>query len=136
MEAAATGRPVVAYDIRGVREVIDPGLGLLAPRGDVAALGVVLGDLLDDPDRCDELGKLCRERIVAEFSEDRVVERLQAFYAATFDGRGPRSACRWTWRTGTTGWRSSVTRCRSRPGPAAVWTACPRTWPRPGGRPG
>jgi len=89
MEAAATGRPVVAYDIRGVREVIDPGLGLLAPRGDVAALGVVLGDLLDDPDRCDELGKLCRERIVAEFSEDRVVERLQAFYAATFDGRDP-----------------------------------------------
>jgi len=89
MEAAATGRPVVAYDIRGVREVIDPGLGLLAPRGDVAALTALLGDLLDDPDRCDELGKLCRERIVAEFSEDRVIERLRVFYADTFDDRGP-----------------------------------------------
>jgi glycosyltransferase involved in cell wall biosynthesis len=89
MEAAATGRPVVAYDIRGVREVIDPGLGLLAPRGDVTALTAVLGELLDDPDRCDELGKLCRERIVAEFSEDRVIERLKAFYADTFEGRDP-----------------------------------------------
>ena len=89
MEAAATGRPVVAYDIRGVREVIDPAFGLLAPRGDVSALAAVLGALLDDPDRCDELGKLCRERVVARFSEDLVIERLRAFYAVTFEGRDP-----------------------------------------------
>jgi glycosyltransferase involved in cell wall biosynthesis len=89
MEAAATGRPVAAYDIRGVREVIDSGLGLLAPRGDVTARTEVVASLVGDPDRGDELGKLCRERIVERFSEDLVIERLRAFYAATFEGREP-----------------------------------------------
>ena len=83
MEAAATGRPVVAYDIRGVREVIDAELGLLAPRGDVTAITAIVADLVADPDRCDEMGKICRERIIANFSEELVVERLRNFYAET-----------------------------------------------------
>lgn len=80
MEAAAMGRPVVAYDIRGVREVIDPGLGLLAPRGDRLALTGVVEGLVKDPDRCAELGRLCQAWVKARFSEDLVVERLRATY--------------------------------------------------------
>ncbi len=72
-----------------MREVVDPGLGLLAPRGDVAALCEVVASLIDDPDRCEELGKLCRERVVERFSEDQVIERLRSFYAASFEGRDP-----------------------------------------------
>lgn len=83
MEAAAMGRPVAAYDIRGVREVIDPALGLLAPRGDVAALTAIVSDLIDAPDRCIELGKQCRDHIVTQFSEGLVMERLRHFYAET-----------------------------------------------------
>jgi glycosyltransferase involved in cell wall biosynthesis len=82
MEAAAMGRPVAAYDIRGVREVIDPGLGLLAPRGDRMALTSVVDGLLKDPDRCSELGHHCREWVISRFSEDLVVERLRANYAS------------------------------------------------------
>ena len=37
MEAAAMGRPVVAYDIRGVREVIDPASGSSSPAGTAGA---------------------------------------------------------------------------------------------------
>jgi glycosyltransferase involved in cell wall biosynthesis len=81
MEAAATGRPVAAYDIRGVREVIDPGLGLLAPRGDVGALAAIIDRLLDDPDRCVELGKRCRTHVTEQFAEDGVIDRLRAVYA-------------------------------------------------------
>jgi len=81
MEAAAMGRPVAAYDIRGVREVIDPGSGLLAPRGDLRALTAVVADLLARPDRCLELGDGCRQRVVARFSEEGVVDRLRATYA-------------------------------------------------------
>ena len=81
MEAAATGRAVAAYDIRGVREVIDPALGLLAPRGDVAALTELLAGLLDDPDRCAELGKQCRDQVIERFSEAAVIGRLRALYA-------------------------------------------------------
>jgi glycosyltransferase involved in cell wall biosynthesis len=82
MEAAAMGRPVAAYDIRGVREVIDPGLGLLAPRGDRTALIGVVEGLLKDADRCSELGQLCRQWVTSRFSEDLVVERLRANYAS------------------------------------------------------
>ena len=80
MEAAAMGRPVVAYDIRGVREVVDPGLGLLAPRGDRIGLTAVVEGLLKDPDRRAELGELSRQWVVDRFSEDLVVERLRATY--------------------------------------------------------
>lgn len=81
MEAAAMGRPVVAYDIRGVREVVDPRLGLLAPRGDRHALTGIVEGLLKEPERCRELGDLCREWVVPRFDEDEVVERLRGIYA-------------------------------------------------------
>ena len=58
MEAAAMGLPVVAYDIRGVREVIDPRLGLLAPRGEQPALTSIVEELLKDPSRCSQLGDM------------------------------------------------------------------------------
>ncbi len=80
MEASAAGLPVVAYDVRGVREVIDPRSGLLVRRGDTAALVRVVSDLLGDPGRRDKLGEQCRERVVERFSEDGVIERLRTFY--------------------------------------------------------
>lgn len=80
MEASAAGRPVVAYDVRGVREVIDPQSGLLVPRGDTTALISLVGELLSDPRRRAKLGGQCRERVVERFSEEGVIERLRAFY--------------------------------------------------------
>jgi len=80
MEAAAMGRPVAGYDIRGMREVIDPATGLLARRGDLAALTSTLELLLADPVRRAELGERSRQRVVARYSEDLVVERLERVY--------------------------------------------------------
>ena len=80
MEAAAAGRPVVAYDVRGVREVIDPATGLLVPRGDTAALVSLVSELLDDAERRSKLAQLCKEGVVERFSEDAVIERLRAVY--------------------------------------------------------
>lgn len=88
MEAAAAGRPVVAYDIRGVREVLPRDAGLLARRGDVDAMVDIVGGLLQEPERRAELGRRCREQVVAEFSEEAVIERLRRFYAAV-PGRRP-----------------------------------------------
>ena len=81
MEASAMGVPVVAYDIRGMREVVDPDLGLLVPRGDRAALGAVVDALLADPVRRAELGVRSRRRVVARYSEEDVVARLRNVYA-------------------------------------------------------
>ncbi len=85
MEAAAMGKPVAAYDIRGVREVIDPATGLLAPRGDLVSLTDLVAELVSDPARCATLGERCREWVVERFSEDLVVERLRRAYS-TLDG--------------------------------------------------
>ncbi len=81
MEASMAGRPVVAYDIRGVREVVDPAWGLLVPRGDVSALTKVVDALLHDPERRVTLGKACRQRVTEQFSEDDVITRLREIYA-------------------------------------------------------
>jgi glycosyltransferase involved in cell wall biosynthesis len=81
MEAAAAGRPVVAYDVRGVREVIDPATGLLVPRGDTVALAVLVERLLADPGRRAALGRICQARVLERFSEDDVIARLRGVYA-------------------------------------------------------
>jgi glycosyltransferase involved in cell wall biosynthesis len=81
MEAAAMGRPVVGYDVRGVREVVPPSTGLLAPRGDRQALLGVMRDLVEDGRRRKNLGVECREAVAARFSEQNVMARLRRVYA-------------------------------------------------------
>jgi glycosyltransferase involved in cell wall biosynthesis len=81
MEAAAAGRPIVAYDVRGVREVVDPASGLLVPRGDTDALAAVVSSLLEDPGRAAALGRSCRVRVLERFSESDVITRLRGVYA-------------------------------------------------------
>jgi phosphatidyl-myo-inositol alpha-mannosyltransferase len=56
-EAFAAGRPVVASDIAGYRDVVTHGEdGLLVPRGDATRLAETLRDLALDPDRTARLG--------------------------------------------------------------------------------
>ena len=81
MEAAAAGRPVVGYDVRGMREVIPPASGLLAPRGDTAALIELVSELVDDADRRAAVGQSLQEWVRDHFAEEKVVERLRQVYA-------------------------------------------------------
>ncbi len=80
MEAAAMGRPVVAYDVRGVREVVGDSTGCLVPRGDVEALIEAVADLVRDPDRRLALGRHARARASEAYSEDAVITRLRSIY--------------------------------------------------------
>jgi glycosyltransferase involved in cell wall biosynthesis len=70
-----------------MREVIDPHLGLLVPRGDRVALGALVESLLKDPDRRTRLGTQSRDWVVTRFSEDRVVDRLHEVYATLAEER-------------------------------------------------
>lgn len=49
LEALAAGRPVVAADAGGPREIVADGAGRLFPPGDAAAAAEALADLLRDP---------------------------------------------------------------------------------------
>lgn len=81
IEAAASGRPVVAYDAPGCREIVRHGVnGLLVAPRDVAGLADALAQLVTNPELCTKMGLSGREIAVAEFSEPVVVQKTLALY--------------------------------------------------------
>jgi glycosyltransferase involved in cell wall biosynthesis len=81
MEAAAAGLPVVATDIRGCRQVVDPGVnGLLVPVNDPPALAEALRTLGDDPERRARCAATARAIAEARFDERDVVARVLDTY--------------------------------------------------------
>ena len=82
MEAAASGLPIVATDIRGCREVVDhERTGLLVPARDPAALEAAIGRLSDDPAARLRLGEAGAAKARAEFDQHRVIARTLDAYA-------------------------------------------------------
>ena len=74
MEAAASGLPVVATDIRGCRQVVDDGsTGMLVAAGDPDGLRVAILDLIGAPDRRAALGAAAVDKAQREFDEREVV---------------------------------------------------------------
>jgi len=80
LEAAAAGKPVVASDIGGLRDiVVDGETGLLVPPGDRPALAAAMQRLIGDPGLRERLGAAARER-AASFSPAAIVPRFEAAY--------------------------------------------------------
>lgn len=74
MEAAASGLPIVATDVRGCRQVVDHDkTGLLVPVRDGAALAEAIIALGEDPTRREAMGKAAIVRAQEHFDERRVV---------------------------------------------------------------
>jgi len=82
LEAMACGKPVVASDLpTGIRFVNQQGVtGLLVPPRDARALAGALNRLLDDAELRAKLGRAARERVVREFSADRMVKLTRKVY--------------------------------------------------------
>jgi glycosyltransferase involved in cell wall biosynthesis len=81
LEAAACGRALVATDVPGSRELVSDGVnGLLVPPGDVPALAQAMLALLKDPQRCQNMGQLARERVLRDLSDQRICEQTLALY--------------------------------------------------------
>jgi len=63
LEAMAQGKAFAGTQVDGIVDSVRNGVeGLLVPAGDVEGLAKILGQLIDDPARGDELGKNGRER--------------------------------------------------------------------------
>ena len=77
--AMGLGLPVVGYDVGGLPEILADG-EVLAPPGDCAALSQLIVDLLDDEQRRREIGRANRERAVARFSVQAMVDRYETVY--------------------------------------------------------
>lgn len=81
LEAAASGRAIVATDAPGCREIVKNGEnGLLVPPRDAKALAEALRTLIEDPDLRRRMGRRGREITEAEFSLDRVIAETLAVY--------------------------------------------------------
>lgn len=83
MEAAACGRPLVATDAPGCRDVAIQGeTGLLVPVDDAEALAVALATLAGDADLRRRLGAGARRLVEGEMSAESVRQRLIGIYQA------------------------------------------------------
>lgn len=90
LEAMAAGRPVVATDVGGVRDAVEPGVtGLLVPPGDPAALARAVGELLDDPGRASAMGERGRRRVRERFSAGRMSSDYARLYRELTGGYNP-----------------------------------------------
>ena len=90
MEAAATGLPIIATDIRGCRQVVEHGVtGLLVPPRDPAALAAALASLGADSSRRESMGEAAQMKAIAEFDQQRVIDITLATYRHLLGTRAP-----------------------------------------------
>jgi glycosyltransferase involved in cell wall biosynthesis len=86
LEAAACGRPIVATDVPGCREIARPGVNaLLVPVDDAAALADAIDRLAGDADLRRRFGAAGRALVEAEFSEHRIGAAIVALYRRLLD---------------------------------------------------
>lgn len=81
MEAAAMGCPIVATDIRGCRQVVEPDhTGVLVAPRDAAALADAIAALALDADRRAAMSHAALAKARRDFDQQRVIDRTLATY--------------------------------------------------------
>jgi len=80
-QALAGGKPVIAYDCDGAREVcLNDKTGFLLPPGDLRALKETISRLVENAPLRERLGEAGREFVREHFSAERMVDQLEALY--------------------------------------------------------
>ena len=86
LEAAACGRPLIATDVPGCREIARAGInGLLVPADNAKALAEAIDTLRKDHDLRTRLGQAARQIVAAEYSSTRVGREITALYSRLLD---------------------------------------------------
>ncbi|MGN6312909.1 MAG: glycosyltransferase family 4 protein [Rhodanobacteraceae bacterium] len=81
LEGMACGKPVVAFDVPGLRDVIvHQTTGMLAPVANTQALAQACHVLRTNPELAHALGEQGRKRATTLFTEDRAMEAHLALY--------------------------------------------------------
>jgi len=86
-EAMATGKPVIATDVRGSRDLVEDGVtGLLVEVGDATGLAQAITRLLRDNELRMRMGRAAQVRVRA-YGLDRVLEEMAGVYGHYLPGR-------------------------------------------------
>lgn len=103
IEAMAAGRAVVATDVGGVRDLLDPGtpeilsippggfsvtpVGLLIRSGDSQGLAAALRHLAQNPSLRLKLGETARQRVRERFNHERLLREISLLYEELAESR-------------------------------------------------
>ena len=81
-EAMAMAKPVIAYSVGGIREIITENgvTGILVAPDDREELTQSIVALLNDEDRRKDIGQAARETVERDFTMDRMVDQVHQVY--------------------------------------------------------
>jgi len=83
IEAMAAGKPVVATDVGGVRDVVEDGVtGLLVREGRPEEMAAALASLAGNPIVRRAMGQAGRERAADRFTSGRLVDDIDRMYTS------------------------------------------------------
>jgi glycosyltransferase involved in cell wall biosynthesis len=81
LEALASGTPVIASDVDGMREVVTPAVGLRVPAADPPALARALQQLLTDDEGWRRMSVQARQRAVEVYDWEKIGAHFVDLYA-------------------------------------------------------
>lgn len=88
LEAAACGKPLIATDVPGCRDIVTHGVnGLLVPARDPVALAAAIDSLLCDASRRAAMGVAGREAVTRMFSVEKIAGQFVDLYRELLAGR-------------------------------------------------
>lgn len=91
-EAAAMGKPTVAYTNAGTREVIDPGeTGILVEKGDIRSMACAIAKIAEDADMYNTMSISALKKARREFNIEAVIEEYRRIYLGLLDGQSTSS---------------------------------------------
>ena len=86
-QAMAAGKPVVGTKVGGVPYLVEDGVhGRLVDAGDHVALADALQEVLSDPVRRAEMGRLAKQEAIVRFSAREVGNQLMGIYKTFLEG--------------------------------------------------
>lgn len=88
IEAMAYGKPVVATDVGGVRELIKDGeTGFVVPAKNPRALAKAIKNLIADSQRCKDFSNKAMEQFKDLYSSEKVISRIECLYRGWDSGK-------------------------------------------------
>ncbi len=80
LEAMRASLAAVVTAVGGMPQVVTPQTGFVVPRGDEAALASALHQLATDPTLRTRLGSSARDRFLAHYTQDAMLDQLEQLY--------------------------------------------------------
>lgn len=88
LEGASSGRPLIAFDVEGCRDVVINGVtGFLVPNRDLELLEKALLDLIDDRNLCMKFGRNGRRIAKSRFGSDTINGQIFGIWCVQLDDK-------------------------------------------------